>query len=171
MARIAPVLEALDTSGAPARLYLARKPTQVRRLANAEATEARLVAAGFETRDFAELPFAEQLRLVRGAEWIVGPAGSAMENIVFGRPGLRVGVLVPRGPEDLSWLTQRCRPLGIELTAIVGEIVEEHARYRWMSDYRIDATVLETYLATASPGDFEGGGETSPDGENGRPGV
>ncbi len=152
LARIGPTLEAIDTTGTPSRLYLTRNPSQHRRVTDAHELEARLADAGFESHDFGELPFVEQLRLIRGADWIIGPAGSSMENVIFGRPGVRVGVFVPSGPEDVGWLAQECRALGIELTAIVGQIVEEHRSYRWMSDYRIDPSLLAAYLETSSPG-------------------
>ena len=91
MDRIRPTLQAIDTSGAPAHLYLGRKPSQHRRLVNADEVQARLVEAGFVAHDFGNLPFVEQIRLVRGASWIIAPSGSAFLMAVFGRPGLRIG--------------------------------------------------------------------------------
>ena len=146
MDRLAPTLDALDTVDAPERLYLTRRPGQHRRLVDADAVEALLREAGFEAIEFGSLPFAEQVRLVRGASWIVGPSGSALLTAIFGRPGLRVGALMPPFLRDVGWLAQASRPLGIELTAIVGEVADEHPTYRWMSDYRIDPAELAAYL-------------------------
>jgi capsular polysaccharide biosynthesis protein len=145
--RIAPALESIDTSGAPSRLYLGRKPSQHRRLAHGDEIERLVVEAGFEIVDFGDLSFREQVRLVRGAEWIIGPSGSSLLATVFGRPGLRVGALVPLGPTDVAWLAQAYAVIGIDLMTIVGEIVTPHPRYRWMSDYAIDPSVLSAYLA------------------------
>jgi capsular polysaccharide biosynthesis protein len=144
--RIAPTLESIDTAGAPPRLHLTRKPKQHRRLLNAADVGGRLEAAGFVGRDFAEETFTDQLRLVRGADWIVGPSGSALLMAIFARPGLRLGALVPRGLSDVAWIGQACRRLGIELTAIVGDAVP-HEQYAFLSDYRIDLDVLDAYLA------------------------
>jgi capsular polysaccharide biosynthesis protein len=146
MARVAPTLEAIDTTGTPTRLYLSRKPSQHRRLVNAREVEDRLAAAGFVRKDFAELPFIEQLRLVRGADWIVGPSGSALLMAIFGHPRVRIGALVPLGLFDVAWIGQACRRLDVDLTAIVGDIVQPHPRYPWLSDYRIDLDVLDDYL-------------------------
>jgi capsular polysaccharide biosynthesis protein len=165
MERITPALEAIDRAVAvapgPPRIHLTRKPSQHRSLVNAHQLQAGLDAAGFVPHDFGDLSFAEQLRLVRGAEWIIGPAGSALENAIFGRPGLRVGVLVPTGPENIDWLGQCCRALGIELTAIVGEVVQPHSHYRWMSGYRVDQELLAAYLG-AVPGPEAADGRTGP---------
>ena len=58
----------------------------------------------------------------------------------------------PIGPSDVGWLAQASRALDIELTALVGETVNEHSRYRWMSDYRIHPALLDAYLETSRPG-------------------
>jgi capsular polysaccharide biosynthesis protein len=146
--RVAPTLDALADPASPRRLHLKRRPGQHRRLVDAEAVEGQLAAAGFTSVDFGSLPFTEQVRLVRGAEWVVGPSGSALLNAIFGRPGLRVGALLPPFLRDVGWLAQASRALGIELTAIVGEVVQEHPTYRWMSDYRIDRGELAAYLGS-----------------------
>ena len=112
MDRNAPTLDAIDTSGAPRRLYLPRRPGQHRRLVNADAIATQLGEAGFVAVDFEGLSFAEQLRLVRGAEWIIGASGSALLTAIFGRPGLRVGALMPPFLRDVGWLAQASRPLG-----------------------------------------------------------
>jgi capsular polysaccharide biosynthesis protein len=148
--RVQPVLTSIDATGAPPRIYLARKPGQHRRLVNAAVLEEMLAAKGFVTFDFDELPFREQLRLVRGAEQVVAAGGSASLTTIFGRPGLRVAVMTPRWG-NVAWLAQASRALDHELTVLVGTIVRPHPSYEWMSDYEIDPTALSDYLA-GSPG-------------------
>ncbi|CAN5790518.1 hypothetical protein BH23CHL8_BH23CHL8_09900 [soil metagenome] len=132
--RIRPVLEAIDTQAAPRHVYLARKPSQHRRLVNAEAIQEQLEGQGFQKVDFGELAFREQLRIIRGAEQVVAAGGSALLTTVFGPPGQRIGVMMPPFYGDIGWLTQACRALGHELSVLVGELANEHPRYRWMSD-------------------------------------
>ena len=154
LGRVRPTLESVDTSGAPPRLHLARRPSQHRRLVNAAEVESRLQAAGFVRHDFAQLSFVEQLRLIRGADWIVGPSGSALLMAIFGRPGIKVGALVPLGLFDVAWIGQACRHLGVDLTAIVGDDITADPRnpsYPWLSDYRIDLDVLDAYLGEPPP--------------------
>jgi capsular polysaccharide biosynthesis protein len=149
LARAAPMLDAIDTSGVPARLYLSRRPRLHRQLVNAAEVQGRFGAAGFVAHDFGAVPFAEQIRLIRGASWVVGPSGSALLTTIFGRPGLRIGALVPLGLFDVAWIGQACRHMGVDLTAIVGEVVDPHPDYPWLSDYRIDPELLDAYLETA----------------------
>jgi capsular polysaccharide biosynthesis protein len=143
---LAAVDDEVAASPGPERLFLMRKASQHRRLENAGAVEALLVDAGFVSVDFGSSTFAEQLRLVRGARHVVGPSGSALLNCVFGRRGLRIGVLTPPYLRDIGWLSKVSGVHGLELTAIVGTVVNEHERYRWMSSYTIDLDDLSDYL-------------------------
>ena len=155
--RVRPRLRSVVGGDVPRRIYLRRKATQHRRLVNDDDVSAELARRGFEAFDFEELAFDEQLRLVRGAKTIVAAGGSASFMTIFAEPGLEIGILNPPTIKDLGWFTQACRVLGFGLTAIVGEIVTEHDRYRWLSDYRIDMDQLHRYLdqidATSSSDD------------------
>jgi capsular polysaccharide biosynthesis protein len=130
----------------PSRVYLARKETQHRRLVNGAEIEATLAAHGFVRHDLADLPFVEQLRIVRGADHVIGPSGSALLTCIFGRPGLRIGALMPPGATDVAWLNEVSRSRGFSLSVIYGTMSRPHERYPWMSDYDIDPGSLADYL-------------------------
>jgi hypothetical protein len=146
MGKVEPVLVSIDPAGAPPRVYLARRSSQHRQLVNAPLVESILRSHGFVTLDFGDLPFREQLRIMRGAEQVVAAGGSASLMTIFGRPGLRVAVMTPQWGEA-AWLAQASRALDHELTVLVGTIVRPHPSYKWMSDYEIDPSALSDYLA------------------------
>lgn len=146
VSRIQPVLEAIDTGGAAKRVYLARKPFQHRKLSNAMDVEPVMQGHGFERHEFNALTFRQQLRIIRGADHIVGPAGSALTMTIFGRPGLDIGVLAGAGHPDSHWLSQVSRALDHRLVVVFGDIGKENQLHRSKSDYAIDLDVLAEYL-------------------------
>jgi hypothetical protein len=97
-----------------------------------------------------------------GAAHVVAAAGSASLMAIFGRPGMRVGVLMPPYPRQVGWLTQASRALDIRLTALLGTVVSTHT-YAHMSDYEVDPALLVAYLdeaevdATDRSGDWTSG--------------
>ncbi len=74
----------------PRRIYIDRRGSGARRLANEDAVVAGLEAMGFVAVRLEALGFAEQVRLFRGAECVVGPHGAGLTNIGFARAGCRL---------------------------------------------------------------------------------
>ena len=137
-----PQLERLDGARGPRRLFLTREDHQHRRIVNRVEVEAWFREHGFHVVDFGRLPFAEQLRLTRGAEVVVGPDGSSLLVSLFGRPGLRVGVLDNPHLADNEWYVAMCRRLGQPVSYLVGEAVRDAPDYWYHADYRIDVAHL-----------------------------
>jgi capsular polysaccharide biosynthesis protein len=104
------------------------------------------VGNGFEVFDFAEHTFLEQLQLVRSAEAIVGPDGSAFMTTFYARPGTRIGVLDNPYLEDNEWYVNICQALGQPLLYLVGEVVHPDPSYRFRAGYRIDVEALPAFL-------------------------
>ncbi len=77
------------------RLYLRRGDRLPRRIANEQQIMPMLEAAGYETVHLEELDFIDQIKLISEASEIVGVHGSAMINLIWARPGTRVGIFVP----------------------------------------------------------------------------
>jgi len=83
------------------RIFLARRKMGWRLLLNeADVTEA-LAKLGFEIVYVEDLNADEQIELFQEAEWIVGPHGSALLNIIFASPAAKI--LVLSQPKLFNW--------------------------------------------------------------------
>ena len=65
------------------RVFISRRQTLARRIANEDAVLAALAPLGFRACVLEELSFAEQVRLFANAEIVVGPHGAGMMNLAF----------------------------------------------------------------------------------------
>lgn len=82
-------------AGGGRRLYLsrlgqARRGASTRRMLNEAELATAVAALGFEVIEPEQLSPAEQIAAFGAADIVVGPAGSAMFNVVFCRPGTKV---------------------------------------------------------------------------------
>ena len=113
-----------------------------------EAGEVRalLERRGYRAFRLEDLAFAKQVRIIRGAEVVVGPDGSALMMTLFGRAGLRVGVLAHPYLEEYEWYTQASVALGHDLTVLTGSVVREDPVYRTFSDYRIEPDTVGGFI-------------------------
>lgn len=82
----------------PRRLYLSRRGSAARPMANEAEVEAALAARGYETVRMEELPLLRSIALMRGAEAIVAPHGAGLARLLTSRPGLSVFELMPVTP-------------------------------------------------------------------------
>lgn len=143
---LGPALRAIPQPSGPKRIYLTRKDSQHRRLVNRVEVEAWFSGQGFEIFDPAELSFATQLALVRGADLIVGPDGSGLWSAFLACPGSAVGYLNNPYLEDHWWIAALCQSLGLHLSILTGEVVRQAEDYREFSDYRIHVNALPGFL-------------------------
>ena len=138
------MLEAIELPGGPKRLYLSRKETQHRRLLNRLEVERWASSEGFEIVDFGDLPFVKQLQLIRGAEVIIGPDGSAMGMALFARPGTRLGAFSHPFIDQLVTYVHLFHHLGGHYAVLTGDLSgENHDRN---SNYRVDPARLPQFL-------------------------
>ncbi|SHF55087.1 Protein of unknown function [Microbulbifer donghaiensis] len=77
------------------KVYLSRNLSKINRpnyrpLINEDEVERSLMDLGFSIAYPETLSFSQQIRLMRNAEFVVGPSGSGMLNSVFSRPGVKV---------------------------------------------------------------------------------
>jgi capsular polysaccharide biosynthesis protein len=84
-----------EPSRIPGRLYLSRRLARKRKLTNEDEVEAIFREYGFEIMTPETVPLAEQIKRFAAAEWIAGPVGSALYNVVFCPPDVRKIVLAP----------------------------------------------------------------------------
>jgi capsular polysaccharide biosynthesis protein len=138
-------LAVVDGVEGPSRIFFTRNDSQHRRLVNRTEVEAFFVSHGFHVVDPGDLPFVEQLRLVRGANVVVGPDGSQLHSTFLAHPGTRVGYFNNRHLENHWWIAYACQELGLPLSILIGEITEERSDVT-KSDYRIDIEVLPAFL-------------------------
>lgn len=108
------------------RIYLRRNhaSSNTRFLTNADEIEDLLAKNGFLIVDPMNMSFMEQVALCQYAEIIVAPAGAALANIIFSRPGARVLVLAASRNEQANYFifSNLAGVLGHELYYVPGEV-------------------------------------------------
>jgi capsular polysaccharide biosynthesis protein len=93
-----------------------------------------------------ELDFAEQIRLLRHASFIVAPNGSAIYLAFFARPGARLCVL--NHPYTIEILDQTgiLSEVGVDITMLTGSYAKQHEEYPHFADYEIDPKGFSDFL-------------------------
>lgn len=84
-----------DDPAAPRRLYVSRLGSLKRELVNEAELEAALEARGFTVVRPETLPVREQIALFHRAEVVVAPAGAALANVLFCKPGTKLFEIQP----------------------------------------------------------------------------
>ena len=137
------------------RLFIRRGAgTNGRNILNERQLSLILKRNGFNAVYPETLNFPDQVSLYQGADVIVAPAGSALVNIIFCKPGTKVLVLYQ---PDSTWgmYQSMAEILGIEMHLLFGDKVEPSrtADPDWMKidnkvDFRVDLPKLENILAS-----------------------
>lgn len=91
------------------RIFISRRKTGTRTLADEAAVERLLHAYGFETHFMEDYPLARQARLVHEAELVVATHGAGLANLIFARPGTQVIELVPAERFNYACYPKRTR--------------------------------------------------------------
>jgi capsular polysaccharide biosynthesis protein len=104
-----------------------------RRLLNEAEIAAELSKSGFETVFLEEMDAGQQIDLVRRAEWIVAPNGSALLNLIFSDPAVKLLILSQPGLFNWGTFQGPMRSLGYHPVWLCGEEVAagnfKHADY------------------------------------------
>jgi hypothetical protein len=93
----------------PRRIFISRRKTGTRTLANEPQLEQLLGRLGFETHTMEDYPLAKQARLVHEAEIVVATHGAGLANLIFARPGAHVVEIVPAGRFNANCYPKRTR--------------------------------------------------------------
>jgi tetratricopeptide (TPR) repeat protein len=115
------------------RIFLGRRKLQWRRLLNEQEIGEGLAAHGFETVYTEDMDVATQIALFQSAAWVVGPNGSALLNVVFADPSVKL--LVLSQPDLYNWGTFQgpMESLGYQPLFVCGDSVagvnSKHADY------------------------------------------
>jgi len=86
---------AIDPTAGAKRIYITRRGSQKRVLVNELDLETALAARGFTIVQPEALSVRDQIALFHQADLIVAPAGAALANVLFCRPGAKVIELQP----------------------------------------------------------------------------
>lgn len=123
------------------RVFLSRRNSSWRRLANEQEIVAALIPLGFETVFLEELGFAEQLSLFKEAGFIVAPNGSALNNLIFASPRVKVVVLSQHNYHNWGGWLGPFQDLGFNPVFITGAPRQSSARKH--ADYSIPTDEVE----------------------------
>lgn len=127
------------------RLFLARKGMQWRKLINEHEIASDLEQLGFETVYLETMSTKEQIELFQQADIIVAPNGSALLNLIFAAPEVKLLVLTQ--PNLFNWGTFQgpMDALGYKSVCVCGQYAintsEKH------SDYTVDKGLIRRALA------------------------
>ena len=119
-------LSAGSTDETGARVYLSRRRSPKRRLANEPDVEALFTRYGFRIVQPEALSFEEQLRLFAGAAVVAGPHGAGFANLVFAAPGTRVIELFHPG-HHIKLYENLAAELGMPYQSVIGTAPNEQA--------------------------------------------
>lgn len=132
----------------PGRLFVPRRWTGARDLANQAEIAALLAGHGFVTVDVADMPVLDQARLFSGAAMVIGCMGPSMANTLFCAPGARIGCLAPQGwVETFFWDLAAAR--GQRYAACYGLTTPNNAP-PWERNYRVNPADVEKLLQALS---------------------
>lgn len=113
-----------DRGGFPRRIYIDRRRSDRRRLANETDVVNSLVPLGFVALKPETLSIEDQVRLFRGAEAIVAPHGAGLTNLGFCRAGCVV--LELQMDSYVHWLFRHLAALrGLSYDCVVGSELQQ----------------------------------------------
>ena len=99
-----------------------RRNSGARNVLNQPELDALVAQQGWTVVAPETLTFDEQVRLFHRARMVVGPTGAAMANLIFARPGCRIGVMMSTHPATPYFYWQRlAEGLGVEVEYILCE--------------------------------------------------
>lgn len=103
------------------RLFITRRKTGTRTIANEAQLESLLRSYGFETHSMEDYTLAEQARLIRESEIVVATHGAALANLLFARPHTRVIEIVPDGRFNSTCYPVKSRVFGLHHQLLFAE--------------------------------------------------
>jgi capsular polysaccharide biosynthesis protein len=119
----------------PKRIFLCRKNN--RRSYNEEEIYQVLSGYGFVKTYFEELSFAEQVRTVNSAEFIVGPTGAAWTNLIFCRTGTRALCWMASEVDEFSAFSTIAHAVGVDMRYLGYETGVKSAQKIYRQNYSL----------------------------------
>lgn len=100
---LAAVPDIRDSSRSSRKIFISRARARARKIANEADVLQCLAAHGYERVFMEEHTFADQVRLMQGAEFVISQHGAGLTNIMFMRPETRVLELFREGTGNQNW--------------------------------------------------------------------
>jgi Glycosyltransferase 61 len=113
----------LGPGSGPERIFLARRPYRDRKLGNRTVIEAIAEARGFRVLYPEDMPFLDQVHLVRSARFVIAPEGAAVFLALFARPGTQICIVGPPASVGEPMLTTLLAEVGVDCEVIPGRAV------------------------------------------------
>lgn len=141
-----------EPSATPAfrRLYVSRRDASFRRVTNEPDLMPLLQKHGFEEISMSKLSVAEQAKIFSEAQFVIGPNGSALANLLFANPACQVvEFFAPGWVVGYNWMI--CAAFGLPYTAIVGRGSRPAAGTlprEIKQDIDLDLETMKTVLST-----------------------
>jgi hypothetical protein len=101
------------SNGPAKRIYITRRQTGTRTIANEAQLEDLLLSRGFEIHAMEEYSLREQATLIHQAEVIVATHGAGLANLIFAKPGTNVIEIVPEKRYNATCYPKKSRILGL----------------------------------------------------------
>jgi capsular polysaccharide biosynthesis protein len=128
------------------RVFLARKALRHRKLVNRDEIESMAARVGFTIAYPEDLSFAEQLALVRGADRILAPEGSAIFLAFFAPMAAKLCVLTHPLTDVVAEYNGLLAVHGIEVCGLSGPFVRHNEEVPHDSDYEIPPDTFSRFL-------------------------
>ena len=124
------------------KLYFARHTWRHRKMENHARVEDIMRDSGFEIVYPEEHDFETQVGLVRDADVIVAPEGSAIALCIFARRGAQLLILAGPLTDILVTYKPYFDSIGLGVTVIAGPMTNRHEEWEELSDFEIPEDVL-----------------------------
>jgi hypothetical protein len=128
------------------RVFLARRPERKKKLVNHAEIESTAAARGFKIVYPEDLSFADQMRLVHHARYIVAPDGSNGLLAYFASQGAQACFLNSPHTLPLVELNGLLGAVGVGFTIVTGPISGAEQEEPFWNDYKIDQGVFSAFL-------------------------
>jgi capsular polysaccharide biosynthesis protein len=154
LAAMQALASSIQSGTSPAtRIYLARRPGLQRQLTNHHVIEAIVQSLGFVIFYPEDYSFQDQVSIVRGARYVVGPDGSAAFLAFFGQPGSKMCLLSHTFTLEALMLTCLLKDAGIDTTIFTGPLLRSNDAPgppnfgdRQHADYEIDELAFSQFM-------------------------
>lgn len=117
----------------PKRIFVSRRDSNRRRIANEEEISSALAPLGFQTIALGALSLTDQAALFDGADMIVAGKGAGLANLAFCRPGTRIIELSPTRLPEYRHFHEMSEAIGLDYHVCFGE----RGPVEWGSDREI----------------------------------
>jgi capsular polysaccharide biosynthesis protein len=133
------------------RIYIDRRNTAKRRIANGEAVDEVLRAHGVEAVRLEDKFFAEQIEIFKNASLIIGQHGAGQANAIFSRPGTQIVELMGykhlmKFTHSAFWYSFQASALGHGHRSLVCESIPESSQAPKNMDIVVDPHELDGIL-------------------------